>query len=56
MVLLDIAGNLFYEKLRLALTQSKRLSAGQRLLDFLTRITHELTRADGYESLQHGTG
>ena len=41
----------FYGKLRLALTHSKRWPAGRRLLGFLQRTEHELTRAEDYEHL-----
>ena len=48
---LDKAGHFFYGKLRLAMTHSKRWPAGKRLLGFLQRTEHELTRAEGYEYL-----
>ena len=35
----------------LALTHSKRWPVGQRLLGFLQRAVHELTRAGGYAYL-----
>ena len=50
-VLLDKAEIFFYGKLRLAMTYSKRWPAGQRLLGFLQRTEHELTRAEGYRYL-----
>ena len=50
-VLLDEPGNLLYGKQRLALTHSKRRPAGSKLLGFLQRTEHTLTRAGGHEHL-----
>ena len=47
-VLLGRSGNCFTGRMRAALTHSARWPAGQRMMGFIQRTEHDMTRADDY--------